>query len=95
MEAHRSARPAYVARERAEAAERLLGSVLVERADGPRDLRLDLARVAARRLVEDPRGGDGPPDALEPDAVQQLLAGTTSLCRDAQRLELPLRRRAS
>ena len=68
------------------------GGVLVERGHGARDLRLDLARVAAGRLVEDPRGGDGTPHALEPDSVQQQLAGTTSVCGDAQRLELLLGR---
>ena len=75
-------------RERAEAAERALGSVLVELPDGAGDLRLDVAGVPARRPIEDARRRDRPPDPLEADAVQQLLAKAAVLGGDAERLEL-------
>ena len=45
------------------------------------DLRLDVVRERARGRVEHARGRDRPPDALEADAVQQLLAHAASLGR--------------
>ena len=50
------------------------GRVLVELPDGTGHLRLDVVRIAPRGPVEDPRGRDRPPDALEADAVEELLA---------------------
>jgi hypothetical protein len=72
VEAH--ARIAPVRRgERAEKPECARGRVLVELADSSSHLCLDVAREAACGAVEDARRGDRPPDALQADAVEELL----------------------
>ena len=75
-------------RERAESAERALGSVLVELPHGAGDLRLHVAGIPARRPIEDAPRRDGPPDPLQADAVQELLTKPAVLGGDAERLEL-------
>ena len=75
MEAHRRL-VGVRAGEGAEPAEGPRGRVLVERAHGARNLRLDVVRVPARGLVERARCGHRTTDALQADSVQELLTHT-------------------
>ena len=93
MEAHRRL-VGVRAGEGAEPAEGPRGRVLVERADGASNLRLDVVRVPARSLVERARCGQRTTDTLQADSVQQLPTHTAVPRRRAQRRELASRRQA-